>query len=206
MSQHGNITVYAFTFPSRAERVIWCLNELGLDYHVVHLDPFKGDLYKPEIKKLNPLRRMPIVVHNEKVLTESLAIMEYFNDIAKGNLVPKSIEAHYDFRQLMSLCATEFEAYLWVANQNTVLDGIYHWPEGTSDYAISRVKHAMPTLLEKLKHQAFAVDNSFSIADIYIQNILRWAKNYKIDIPAWAIAYCKKLEAREHYAGHVFKT
>ena len=204
MPAYGQITVYAFKFPSRAERVIWCLNELGLDYHVIHLDPFNGDLAKPEIKALNPLLRMPVVVHNEQVLTESLAIMEYFNQLVHGDLVPQAIQPHYQFRQIMSLCTTEFEAYLWVANQNGILDGIYHWPAGTKQYAISRVQHALPSLLEKLQHKAYAIDNQFSLADIYIQGILRWAKGYHLEIPHWAIRYCQRLESRPDYAGHIF--
>ena len=204
MQACGKITVYAFVFPSRAERVIWCLNELNLDYHVIRLDPFKGDLGKPEIKALNPLLRMPVVVHNQQVLTESLAIMEYFNQLASGDLVPKGLTAHYQFRQLMSLCTTEFEAYLWVANQSGLLDGMYHWPEGTKPYAISRVKHALPSLLDKLKQQAYAVDNQFSLADIYLQGILRWAKSYRLEVPHWALRYCQRLEARPAYAGHIF--
>lgn len=35
--------LYAYTFRSRAERVLWALRELDHPYEVIRLDPFKGD-------------------------------------------------------------------------------------------------------------------------------------------------------------------
>lgn len=63
---------------SRSQRVLWLLEELGLDYTVVRYqrDP-KTMLAPPELKKVHPLGKSPVVVDGEHVLAESGAVLEY---------------------------------------------------------------------------------------------------------------------------------
>ena len=111
------LILYAYTFRSRAERVIWVLNELKLDYKLVRLDPSKGDTSTPEFLKLNPGKKIPVLVHKDHVFTESLAIMEYLNRIAnEGVLVPEKRDENYAFRNLIYYMLSEVEAYLWIAD------------------------------------------------------------------------------------------
>ena len=55
------ITLYAHKFRSRAERVIWTLEELELDYRLIRLDAAKGDLQAAEFLSLNPAAKIPVV-------------------------------------------------------------------------------------------------------------------------------------------------
>ena len=78
----AEFTLYTFSFPSRAERISWCLNELALDYEVVKLNPFKGEIFTHEgFKETSPLKKMPALVHHrsdgDKHMYESLAICVY---------------------------------------------------------------------------------------------------------------------------------
>ncbi len=63
---------------SRSQRVLWLLEELGLDYTVVRYqrDP-QTMLAPPELKKVHPLGKSPVVVDGEHVLAESGAVLEY---------------------------------------------------------------------------------------------------------------------------------
>ena len=63
---------------SRSQRVLWLLEELGLDYTVVRYqrDP-RTMLAPPELKKVHPLGKSPVVVDGEHVLAESGAVLEY---------------------------------------------------------------------------------------------------------------------------------
>ena len=63
---------------SRSQRVLWLREELGLDYTVVRYqrDP-QTMLAPPELKKVHPLGKSPVVVDGEHVLAESGAVLEY---------------------------------------------------------------------------------------------------------------------------------
>jgi len=63
---------------SRSQRVLWLLDELGLDYTVVRYarDP-RTMLAPPELRKVHPLGKSPVVVDDGHVLAESGAVLEY---------------------------------------------------------------------------------------------------------------------------------
>jgi len=66
---------------SRSQRILWLLEELGLQYEIKKYarDP-KTHLAPPELRKLHPLGKAPIVTDGEKTLAESGAIVEYLVD------------------------------------------------------------------------------------------------------------------------------
>lgn len=63
---------------SRSQRVLWLLEELGLDYEVRRYprDP-QTRLAPPELKAIHPLGKSPVLEIGAKVLAESGAIIEY---------------------------------------------------------------------------------------------------------------------------------
>eukprot|EP01035_Chromulina_nebulosa_P060756 gene60755-biopygen44041 len=70
------ITVH-YLDNSRAHRILWLLEELGLDYEVkiYHRGP---DYRGPEtLKAVHPLGKSPVIEDKGKVIAESGAIMEY---------------------------------------------------------------------------------------------------------------------------------
>ena len=62
---------------SRSQRVLWLLEELGLDYNVIR---YQRDavtmLAPPSLRKVQPLGISPVVVDGENTLAESGAILE----------------------------------------------------------------------------------------------------------------------------------
>jgi glutathione S-transferase len=75
---------------SRSLRVLWLLEELGLDYKVRHYrrDPATR-LGPPELRAIHPLGKSPLVVIGGTVLAETGAIVEYLIDrYGEGRLRP----------------------------------------------------------------------------------------------------------------------
>jgi len=63
---------------SRSQRVLWLLEELGLEYQIVRYERDKKTmLAPPELKRIHPLGKSPVVVDGTAVLAESGAIIEY---------------------------------------------------------------------------------------------------------------------------------
>lgn len=63
---------------SRSQRVLWLLEELGLDYTVIRYQRDRQSmLAPPELSKIHPLGKSPVVVDGDETLAESGAILEY---------------------------------------------------------------------------------------------------------------------------------
>lgn len=74
---------------SRSQRVLWLLEELGLDYAVKRYarDP-ETMLAPPELRAIHPLGKSPVITDGDKVVAESGAIVEYLTARCGGALVP----------------------------------------------------------------------------------------------------------------------
>ena len=74
---------------SRSQRVLWLLEELGEPYEIVKYQRDSATmLAPPELKKIHPLGKSPVVVDGDIVLAESGAILEYFVE-KHGRFAPK---------------------------------------------------------------------------------------------------------------------
>ena len=77
--------LYTYFRSSAAYRVRIALNLKGLPYEMVaiHLTKDGGQQHKPEYHAVNPQERVPaLALSSGEVLTQSLAIIEYLDDIA----------------------------------------------------------------------------------------------------------------------------
>lgn len=191
------ITLYAHTFRSRAERVIWTLEELELDYTLIRVDAAKGELKAPEFVRLNPAGKIPVLVHGKKVLTESLPIAEYLCALRpEARLLPETPDENYEFRRVMHFTLSEVEAYLWIADQSSRLRQSYPWPEGTYAQAIELVAKNVPALFAEVDDKSFATCGRFTIADIYLWHIFTWARGHGIALPDSVARYGDRLAQR----------
>lgn len=74
---------------SRAHRLLWLLEELGLGYEVRSYTRDSRWGAPPELKTVHPLGKSPVVEVDGKVLAESGAIFEYLCDrFGSGDLLP----------------------------------------------------------------------------------------------------------------------
>ncbi len=77
---------------SRAENVLWMLEELGQPYVLEYMDLRSGALQAPAFVALNPMGKLPVVVDGHTIVTESAAIGLYLADrYGMGSLAP-----HFD--------------------------------------------------------------------------------------------------------------
>ena len=82
---------------SRSHRVLWLLEELLVPYEVVRYerDP-QTMLAPPELKKIHPLGKSPVIRDGDVVLAESGAILEYLLHTYRGHTLvpPQDTRAH----------------------------------------------------------------------------------------------------------------
>ena len=76
---------------SRSQRILWLLEELELEYEIkcYERDP-QTMLAPPELKKVHPLGKSPVITDGELTIAESGAIIEYLTGVyGQGRLVPE---------------------------------------------------------------------------------------------------------------------
>ena len=65
---------------SRSFRILWALEELGLEYQIKlykRLPTFSGP---PELKEVHPLGKAPILTDDDQCIAESAVILEYLQE------------------------------------------------------------------------------------------------------------------------------
>jgi glutathione S-transferase len=75
---------------SRSQRVLWLLEELGLEYEIVRYQrDAKTMLAPPELRAVHPLGKSPVISDGDVVVAESGAIIEYLVETyGQGRLIP----------------------------------------------------------------------------------------------------------------------
>lgn len=75
---------------SRSQRVLWLLEELGLDYEVKRYERnLETMLAPPSLRAVHPLGKSPVITDGDLTLPESGAIIEYVVErYGNGRLVP----------------------------------------------------------------------------------------------------------------------
>jgi maleylacetoacetate isomerase len=74
------LALYTYFRSSAAYRVRIALNLKNLAYEPRFVHLLKGEQQAPEYRKLNPQGRIPALAANGKILTQSLAIIEYLEE------------------------------------------------------------------------------------------------------------------------------
>ena len=199
------ITLYKYTHHSRAETVVWALNELGLEYETKELDAYKLEQKSPEFLAINPYGKIPAITHNGKHFTESLAIIEYLNDLHPEKPLTPNVddanyaEKNYKLRQVISFGMIEIESYLWILTKIKVLGNFENWPKGTAENCITAINNSLPIASEWLESKDYIAGDSFSMADIYYHHLFSWLKTIGVDLPEQVKPYLKRLSARENF-------
>jgi len=200
----GKFVLYAYPFRTRAERVLWALKEFGFSYEVIRLNPFKGETKTETYLSLNPSGKVPVLTHNGEVFTESLAIIEYLNDLSPTKkLIPAGPKSTYKFRKAIYYGVTEIEAYLWVAEQDSRSRALYTWPKGTYNDAISQVKENIKPVWQWLKNSSYIAGDEFTLADILYYQLIIWSKEHDIEVPDSINDYLNRLGSRECFPAEI---
>ena len=170
-------------------KVLVCLELKGIAYEVDHFVPFFGN---DAFSKLSPLRRIPVLVDGDLVLTDSSVICEYLEDLrAEPNVYPKAIRDRARARWLEEFADTRMgDVFIWrLFNQIAIRPSV--WGEkGDRTLTDKTLKEEFPTVLDYLEAEAPADGFKFgtmSLADIAPACFFRTVAfvRYQIDPARW---------------------
>jgi glutathione S-transferase len=194
------LTLYG-TALSRASRALWMLEELGLAYTHVPTG-FRGENRDAGFLALNPNGRIPVLVDDDLVLWESMAINLHLASRCPGPLAPRS-PAELSRALMWSFwgvteCERDATALLLHLE---ALPQDRRSPRAAAEAAARLVK-PLRVLDSHLAAHGFLADGGFGVADLNVAGILAWARadaaliGRHAHVAAWLGAAC----ARPAYA------
>jgi len=188
------ITLY-YAPLTRAGRVRWLLEELGVPYELRRIDTKAGDQRTPEYRAIHPLGFVPALVVDGTPMMESAAMLIYLADrFAERGLAP-------------ALDAPERATYLqWILFTATTLEPPLleaHFPNRgpptpeAKARAIASFDAAARVVAAPLADGREFLLGEFSTADIAVGSVLAWARGggALADHPA-LVDYGRRLGAR----------
>jgi glutathione S-transferase len=181
---------------SRSTGVLILLDELGADFHLHLLNMKAGEQRQPEYLKINPMGKVPAVVHNGALVTEQAAVYMYLADLypEKGlaPLIGDPLRGPY--LRWMVFYGSCFEPA--IVDRSLKRDPP---PLSTSPYG--DYDTMLQTLTAQLEHGPFLLGDKFTAADVLWGTALTWTTMFKL-IPTLPViqAYLDRVNSRPSVA------
>ncbi|HMJ11108.1 MAG TPA: glutathione S-transferase family protein [Polyangiaceae bacterium] len=167
--------------PSRSIRVVWMLQELGVEYEFVNVDMTKGEHKTAEFLKINPAGKLPVLVDGDLLLTESVAINLYLAEkYPEKGFLPADLAARAHVISWLLFAATELEQPLWrMARHRNLYPKEKRIPE---ELPLARKDFTdMAAVLDaQLQGRQFLVGDNVTVADFVMAYTLDWANEVEL--------------------------
>jgi glutathione S-transferase len=161
------------------------LREAGADYETVRLDFRSNDQRKPEYLAINPKGRVPALVTDRGILTETPAILAFIaQSFPQARLVP--LNDAFAFARIQAfnsyLCAT-----VHVAHAHRLRG--YRWADADNAVAIAamqkRVPQSVAECVDLIEREMFVgpwvMGDSYTICDPYLFTLAQWLEGDGVD-------------------------
>ena len=194
-----SITLYGLG-PSRSFRCLWALAEAGLEHEFVSLELTSSEANgakSPEYLKINPQGKVPSLKHNDFVLTESAAILNYIDAISDKSFIPTEAQARAKYDELAFFVLSELEQPLWTTGKHKFAIPEEHRVEQILETAKWEFEKALAAFAKLTSTEGYVVGDSFSFADILVAQTFNWAERFGFDVPAEYLAYRDRMFARD---------
>jgi glutathione S-transferase len=203
------ITLYG-TPRSRALRVSWTLEELGLDWQFSFINFSKGDNRSEGFAALNPSGKIPVITDDDLVVTESAAIVSYLAEqYGQGALLPASTASKAEralFHQWYSFIICELEQPLWSMGKHKFALPEAQRLSAMRDVAAWEFDKAAAIAEAWMPERGFLLGEEFTIIDILLCHTLMWATVFEQSIPPKLAAYRDRLQLRPALISALNKT
>ena len=161
---------------SRSHRILWLLEELNVDYEIVHYKRDKFTNLAPEsLKKIHPLGKSPVIIDNQKVIIESAVITTYIIDkFADKNFYPDTDDSdYYQYLELIHYAeSSAITPFLLLLYSRILGDN----SKPLQPRIFSEINNHLSYLSKCLGQENYFFRNQFSGADIMISFVLEGAQ------------------------------
>lgn len=181
------LVLYSYYRSSTAYRARIALHwkKLKFETRTVHLLEGGGQQHRPDYKALNPAGEVPTLIHKGQVISQSVAIVEYLDEVFKEpGLYSGSAYDRAKIRQiceninsgihpLQNLKTTQYLQKNFGVTQDQVTQWYHDW--------VKRGLQALEDIV-KTTSKNYAYGNTLSAADVFIVPQLFSAQRFGVDI------------------------
>lgn len=189
--------VQFYTNPmSRGQIARWALHEAGAEYDE-HILGFGAEM-KGEYRSVNPMGKVPAIVHDGNVVTEAAAICLYLAEaFPDAGLQPKGLAEKAAYLRWSFFGAGPVEQAITAHS--------FKWDEGLGPQEQGRVGFGnydlvIDVLAGMLRDRDYVCGDRFTAADVYVGAQVDWGLGFKT-LPEREefVAYTERLRARDAY-------
>lgn len=185
-----------YTNPqSRGQTVRWMLEEIGQPYETEILD-YASTMKQEPYLSINPMGKVPAIVHKGKVVTEVAAIVCYLAEaFPEAGLAPRDDNERADYYRWIFFTAGPIEAAFSnkAAGWDPDADKQRMFGYGTYDLAIN-------TLEKTLSDRRFIAGNRFTAADLLVGAYVNFMLRFNLLDPRPVFTdYAERMTDRDAY-------
>ncbi len=183
-----NIVVYGAP-QGTSFRVHWMLHEIGLPYERKPLNMALGEHKTAEFLALNPMGQVPVIIVDDVVLTESIAITHYLAAKFKPELLGATLEDQAHALRFSVWNMLNVNEHFGMLNRPK-WSGVELAPEVLASTLTALAKY-LPVLEDHLNGSDWILGDAFSIADIDLRATYMYGEGANFDfspypnIEAW---------------------
>lgn len=183
------------TVTSRAARVIWMLEELGVAFEHLNAAP-RSDA----VRESNPSGKVPVLIVDGTVITDSTAILQFLADRHGAFTYPAGTIERAKQDSLTQFLLDEFDANLWMAARHSfVLPPELRQPT-IKQSLIWEFERSQKTLVARMGDGPYLMGDKMTVPDIILVQCLGWALAAKYPtIDGRLKTYSKFVRARPAY-------
>lgn len=188
--------VILYTNPQSRGRIArWMLEEVGAPYHTEVLE-YDGSMKSPAYLKINPMGKVPAIVHGDQVVTEGAAICAYLAEaFPQAGLAPLPEERASYYRWLF-FAAGPLEA----AITDFKIFGLEPDAEKQRMVGYGRYAAVLDNLSTWLGDHAYVTGERFTAADVYVGAQINWGLQFgTIEKRAELTDYAQRVTDRNVY-------
>ena len=178
------IKLYGLPVSNNVAKVRYCLNELGLAYELVPINPLAGETQTEDYLKIAPSGKIPSIDIDGFKLFESNAINRYLADQKNSPLYPKEakqraiVDAWMDFGAIHIALAmgrvffNRFAASLFGKEKDT----------NSLNTGLEFLARFLPVVDKQLSGKTYLTGKQMTLADINLLAVLDVAEMAQIDL------------------------
>lgn len=170
-----SLTLYHAS-PSRSSVTLWMLEEIGEPYDIKLLRLSEGDNLKPDFLAINPMGKVPTLIHDGVTITEGAAICTYLADaFPKANLnVPAGDPRRGPYLKWLFFGPSCIEP--------AIIDRAAPRKEEPRRQMLGYGSFdvVMDTVARAVSKGPYLLGDQFTAADVVIGSALRWGTLFKL--------------------------
>lgn len=184
--------MYGFFRSGTSHRTRIVMNLKKIDFEFVAVSLAKNQHQQLDFKKINPQGFVPVIEVNDRILTQSPAIIEWLEDTyPEPRLVPQEAIQAAKVRAIAALVGCDIHPI----NNKRILDYLRNVLKLSDDQVLQWCQHWIEegfAALEQLLQQdtergAFCVGHQPSIADAYVIPQVDSAKRFNVNLSQYPI-------------------